>query len=157
MKSIQDLLQNNTLSTCSGNPANQVPLSPAATMPPSPDMNTKDIAIIDRLFLKLAAIYGNTWRSLFKSHEFLEFCKQEWLEALSGFDENVLFQAVTTCREHRPYPPTIPEFIDACKKLRKKDAFFRSPKENTSPDHRVAYQHLHQIKSILNMKQQKGK
>lgn len=126
-------------------------------MPSSPNIKTKDTAVIDRLFLKLAAIYGNTWRNLFKSQEFLEFSKHEWLEALSEFEETVLFQAVTACREHRPFPPTIPEFIDACKKLRKKDAFFHASKTHTPPDRQVAHQHLYQIKSILNMKQHEGK
>lgn len=37
---------------------------------------------IDRLFLRFAAMYGQVWRSQFKSDEFLVFVKGEWQQGL---------------------------------------------------------------------------
>ena len=148
MQLVKHILQNHNLSTCSGKLANQEQSHPPVTESSSDESQQ----IIHRLFLKLAATYGNTWRNLFKSQDFLQFSKREWLDALSGYEEKVLYQAVVFCRENNPYPPTIPEFIECCKKVNKKSTFFHREQTVGEPDRRVAHQHLNKIKSILNMK-----
>ena len=74
--------------------------------------------MIDRLFLRLAALYGNPWRNLYKNNDFLRFAKAEWHEALAGYDEALIIQALNRCREHHKFPPTVPEFIECCKALK---------------------------------------
>ena len=154
MQLVKHILRVNNLSTCSGNPANQEQDHPSETASSNPVNHDESREIIDYLFLKLAATYGNAWRNLFKNHEFLQFSKGEWLEALSGFEENVLYDAVAVCRKNNPFPPTIPEFIECCKKARKKDIFFHREQSNTEPDRKVAHHHLNKIKTLLNMKSQ---
>jgi hypothetical protein len=69
------------------------------------------VSLVDHIFLKMAAIYGNTWRNGFKNPEFLIFSKKEWVEALVEFDEPTIYEAVNFCRSSHRFPPTIPEFI----------------------------------------------
>ncbi|WP_392536728.1 Vir protein [Legionella sp. 227] len=107
---------------------------------------------IDRLFLRFAAMYGQVWRSQFKSDEFLVFVKGEWQQGLLGYADNILELAIELCRKNKELPPTLPQFIDFCKNCSKKSSFFipdESPKNN-NPE--VAKTHLQKIKQILNMK-----
>ncbi|WP_064115044.1 hypothetical protein [Legionella bozemanae] len=107
---------------------------------------------IDRLFLRFAAMYGQVWRSQFKSDEYLVFVKNEWQQGLFDYADNILELAIELCRKNKELPPTLPQFIDFCKNCSKRSAFFErdeSPKKN-NPE--VAKTHLQKIKQILNMK-----
>ncbi len=110
------------------------------------------MSLVDHVFLKLTAIYGNAWRNLFKSPEFLTFSKQEWVEALVAFDEPTIYAAVNVCRATHRFPPSIPEFIECCMHLKKKGSgyFMREQTQPCTPS--VAFENLAKIRAILNMK-----
>ena len=126
MQSIKQLLNNN-LSTSSGKPAREDYNEQHLTIKPEQPIHSPDREkVIDRLFLKLSAIYGNSWRNLYRTNEFILFSKKQWLDALDEFDEPLLSQAINVCRQHYKFAPNIPEFIDCCRQLKKKDNFFRA-------------------------------
>ncbi|HAU0201938.1 TPA: Vir protein [Legionella pneumophila] len=107
---------------------------------------------IDRLFLRFAAMYGQVWRSQFKSDEFLVFVKGEWQQGLFTYADNILDLAIDLCRKNKELPPTLPQFIDFCKNCSKRSSFFvpdEAPKNN-NPE--VAKTQLLKMKHILNMK-----
>ncbi|HHG8525200.1 TPA: Vir protein [Legionella pneumophila] len=107
---------------------------------------------IDRLFLRFAAMYGQVWRSQFKSDQFLVFVKGEWQQGLFTYADNILDMAIDLCRKNKELPPTLPQFIDFCKNCSKRSSFFvpdAAPKNN-NPE--VAKTQLLKMKHILNMK-----
>lgn len=108
--------------------------------------------VIARLFLKLSAIYGNGWRNLYRTNEFIAFSQKQWLEALDGFDEPLLDQALNICREYYKFVPNIPEFVECCRRLKKKNNFFTAPTERQERSPEVAAVYMNQIKTILNIK-----
>lgn len=153
MQSVKQIIGNNPIKTVSGNHVNQdlrkKPLTTTSSISvPSEDSRKR----IDRLFLRFAAMYGQVWRSQFKSDEFLVFVKGEWQEGLFSYEDKVLELAIEVCRKNKELPPTLPQFIDFCKNCSKRNSFYvpdRSPKNN-NPE--VAKTHLLKIKAILNMK-----
>ena len=107
---------------------------------------------IDRLFLRFAAMYGQVWRSQFKSDEYLVFVKGEWQEGLLGYADNILDLAIEWCRKNKELPPTLPQFIDFCKNCSKRGSFFVPDESPTNNNPEVAKTHLLRMKQILNMK-----
>lgn len=107
--------------------------------------------IIDRLFLKFAAAYGNTWRSIYKSNEFLIFTKNEWLDALNHYEESILYEALNQCREYYKFPPTLAEFMECCRNIQRKNSEFNRVKELPKCNPSVAEDNLRKIRLILNM------
>lgn len=107
---------------------------------------------MNRLFLKFAASYGHTWRSLYKSDTCLQFTKQEWSKRLSTFDDITLDAAFDQCMDVCMYPPTLPHFIEQCKSIKKR-ALENQPKpEIPQPSSlEVAETYLQKIRSLLNM------
>ena len=71
-----------------------MPNHPPATTSSAEEHDAESIAIIDRVFLRLAAIYGNAWRKAYTNNEFLQFTKREWLDGLAGYEEQLLYRAV---------------------------------------------------------------
>ena len=155
MKHIQDLVRRNHLSIVSGRPANQAPNHPPATTSSDADYHDESIAIIDRLFLRLAAIYGNTWRNVYKSNEFLQFTKGEWLDGLAGYEETVLYQAIGISRETLKFPPSLPEFIECCKHIRKKGACCYKGEQVKPATAAIVGANLQKMREILNIKQKR--
>jgi len=106
------------------------------------------------LFLKLAAVYGNAWRNLYKNPDFLAFAKKEWLQALAGFEEKMLYQALSNCLENHKFPPNIAEFLNCCKHMSKKSVFF-IPEDVKKASPEIAETQLQKLKDILNMSPRK--
>jgi hypothetical protein len=75
---------------------------------------------IERLFLRLSAIYGYIWWNMYRNDELLEITKLEWSTALKRFDNQVLKEALLSYRTKKGYPPTLPEFIDCCAAIQKR-------------------------------------
>lgn len=68
-------------------------------------------------------MYGQVWRSQFKSDEFLVFVKGEWQQGLFTYADNILDMAIDLCRKNKELPPTLPQFIDFCKNCSKRSSF----------------------------------
>ncbi len=110
----------------------------------------KDRKQIDRLFARFAVFYGHIWRSQFKNDGFLEFAKQEWLDGLSQFDEDIITRAIIECRDSFEMPPTLPQIIHLCRGIKKRINFFVAGKaiEKALPE--VAEKHLKACRNYLN-------
>lgn len=73
---------------------------------------------VEQLFDKLDALYPTKWKMQFKSALDLENWHQCWGEELDGF--GVTFTEATEglkkiIRVHRDWPPTFPQFLEACR------------------------------------------
>lgn len=108
---------------------------------------------IDRLFLRMAVIYGHIWKSFFREKQFLDFAKKEWSTALREFSDEVIFQAVTLCRQRFEMPPTLPQFILLCHQARPVN--LKPPPDTdkaNEPNLVVAEKYLQEISNILGKK-----
>jgi hypothetical protein len=108
---------------------------------------------IDSVFLRLAAIYGHVWRSLFKSNEFLAFTKNEWQEGLKQFEDEVLNQAIDQYRNQNEMPPSLSQMITYCKQIKKTKDESKTMVQNKTIPRKLSYEevkkHLQQCKEIL--------
>ena len=98
METIKNVIQLHDLSTHSGIAAKleQNTLCQKETL--IPQAHRRDV--IEGLFLRLAAIYGHVWKSLYKHDELLEFNKLEWLDALAPYEESIIDKALQYCLSH---------------------------------------------------------
>lgn len=74
--------------------------------------------IIDRLFMRLLAMYGSSWSSQFPNQQVLMLAKREWDIGVedAGLDEDSLLRGLVKCRDSEDrYPPTLPVFLGRCK------------------------------------------
>ena len=65
----------------------------------------------DRIFLRLSAIYGHKFDSLFKTEESVLIAKAEWSDALAGFSAYQISKGLSRCKRIKDWNPNIPEFI----------------------------------------------
>jgi len=149
MKQIADIIPLNKFSTQSGTPVARAPHAPESSEPCVKHFDSEKWEVIELMFLKLSAIYGNAWRNLYKNSDFLTFAKEEWFDALSEFSENTIHRAISICAEHNKFPPSLHEFMTHCKSTNREKSFFQAePYEKGSPE--LATNALSRIKTILN-------
>ncbi|MDP3704614.1 MAG: Vir protein [Legionellaceae bacterium] len=101
------------------------------------------------MFSRFAAFYGHVWRSQFKHEEFLAFAKKEWQEGLCRFSDDVLEQAIITCRDFCEMPPTLPQVITHCRQIKKRNAFYVAGNDYTPAKPEIIQQYLRQCKDML--------
>ena len=150
MRTINEVITLNNLSTRSGIAAKtelKMPQKSTSSISTNAEKHSKRI---DRLFLRFAAMYGHVWKSLYKNDEFLAFTKQEWRNALTRFDDDVIEKVLTHSQNHWEYPPTLPQFIECCK-AHGNNVFIMHP-HTPSRYFEVAHAALNKIRTILNMK-----
>lgn len=75
-------------------------------------MNKLPIEWIDRLFMRLAAMYGNKFTKMWDGIPRQEQI-ETWAEMLADMDKNDLATGLKNCIS-QPYPPTLPEFRLLC-------------------------------------------
>ena len=149
MQPIKNVMHLQNLTTPSGIAA-KVVSNQTSQMSSSSNHTEKHKKRIDNLFLKLAAMYGHVWKSLYKSDEFLAFTKDEWLNALARFDDEIITKALLYSRNHYEYPPTLPQFIECCKAH--SNRVFALERHTSDRNITVAHEALNKIRIILNMK-----
>ncbi len=87
------------------------------------------ISLMDHLYNRLNGIYPNKFRSNFRDKQAIEDWKQAWSEA---FDEEGVLpadvaQGIKNCRRMFDWPPSLPEFLRACRpQLEPETAFFQA-------------------------------
>lgn len=158
METIKDVLQKNLQLTSSGSlaKAGQIMSFPMS----KPNHQSKAISShsheqinndkrTERLFLRLAAIYGALWSNTYKTEAFLNTAKQEWHMALKSFDNITVGKAIDRCRESVSYPPSLPMFVEICKSMLKRDAGFMKKEEGARGNPDIARQSLANIKAFL--------
>ena len=123
MQSMQKIVETVGLHpTCSA--PQKTMMNQQETMSSSSKDSSKTEKRIDLLFSRFAAFYGHIWRSQLKDEKFLKFAKTEWREGLNEFSDEVLTKAILSCREFYEFPPTLPQMIQCCRKLRKQMSFY---------------------------------
>lgn len=75
---------------------------------------------IERLFLRLSAIYGYLWWNMYQNAEYLRGTKLEWSTCLKRFSNRVLKEVLLSYREKKGFPPNLPEFVEACNAIQKR-------------------------------------
>lgn len=148
MQKIGNLVNPNQAKTCSGVMSNQRNAAQTTTSFPSNASHSRR-KCIDVMFSRFAAFYGHLWRSQFKSEDFLEFAKNEWLEALNGFDSDILLKAIVSCRESLDMPPTLPQVIELCRKIKKRNDFFVASPNANPAKHDVVTFHIKRCRELL--------
>jgi len=69
-------------------------------------------AWVERIFARMASMYGERFSNMWKDIPKNELLSA-WAEALGGFDEGQIRQALKDC-EGLPFPPTLPGFKTLC-------------------------------------------
>lgn len=82
---------------------------------------------VERIFDRMQGLYGSLWVDRWRSGELIArdsqsfdrgllLAKETWAQELGGFVEmpERISRALDACR-HRNLPPTLPEFLDACR------------------------------------------
>ena len=130
MQNMKELMQKNQSAIFSGNPAEADSTSasvktntgpnqekPTSSQPPVTEHIEKRI---ERLFLRLSAIYGYLWWHMYNNQELLTATKLEWSTSLKRFDNEILKEALLSYREKKGYPPALPEFMECCHAIQKR-------------------------------------
>jgi len=73
----------------------------------------KQSAWVDRLFERLAAMYGARFGDMWAGQA-LETVKRIWREELADLTQDEVTRGVAGCRS-RQWPPTLPEFLRLCR------------------------------------------
>lgn len=107
---------------------------------------------VERLFLRFQTMYGSLWIDRWRDAP-MPLVKAEWKEALSRFDLPTIKLALDWCGEHQKFPPTLPEFIVACKDARPRpEAAERQNVPRLSVDSRVAREKIAELVAQLKTK-----
>lgn len=106
---------------------------------------------MDSLFIRMSAMYGHMWRSIYKSEAFTAFSKHQWMQGLKDFDNATLGKALIHCRQNESYPPSLPLFIEICRSTLKRQVYQPLQFDSSKADPAVARMHLDKIRAILNM------
>lgn len=72
---------------------------------------------IDRLFDRLAALYGRHWFDLWADVPMADV-KDAWAEAIGNASGEAIRRALEHCAVHNKFPPTAPEFAALCRGFR---------------------------------------
>jgi hypothetical protein len=70
-------------------------------------------AWIERLFARLSAFYGSKFADMWRGCD-LQAVKAVWAAELAGYSPEELARGIAACRM-RDWPPTLPEFMKACR------------------------------------------
>jgi hypothetical protein len=75
--------------------------------------------LVDRLFAKLAMMYGKHWLDLWSDIP-MAGVKAEWSRALTGISAEQMRLALEAIFDKgNTFPPTLPEFVSLCRQCRK--------------------------------------
>ena len=75
--------------------------------------------LIDRLFVRLSAMYGMRFTDMWRGTDIAEV-KRVWADALGMFIAEQIASALRTLTKDHTFPPTLPEFVSLCRKTTEK-------------------------------------
>lgn len=75
------------------------------------------ISLMDHLFNRLDGAYPNRWRAAFASEQAVANWRESWAEAFDeeGLAPQLIADGLKACRKLYDWPPSITEFLKACK------------------------------------------
>lgn len=75
------------------------------------------ISLMDHLFNRFDGAYPNRWRAAFASEQAIANWRESWAEAFDeeGLTPQMISDGLRACRKTYDWPPSITEFLKACK------------------------------------------
>ena len=83
------------------------------TLMPSKRTDAKQSEVMDHLFLRLIAFYGNKFMDAYNGISMPDL-KRIWSEELAGYGLKEIGRGIEACRSLK-WPPTLPEFLAHCR------------------------------------------
>ncbi len=79
--------------------------------------SAKPLTMMDRLFNRLDGSYPHKWRSAFANAQAIQNWREAWAEAFDeeGLTLDEVKAGIVTCRKLYDWPPSLPEFLKACR------------------------------------------
>lgn len=76
-----------------------------------------DCSLMDRLFNRLDGAYPNRWRTAFANQTAIANWREAWAEAFEeeGLTVEEVKRGIVECRRRYDWPPSLPEFLKACR------------------------------------------
>jgi len=94
-------------------------------------------SLVDRLFQKLAMMYGKAWLDQWSGMP-MDEVKGEWSRTLTGIEPDAIRLALDSMlTAGKPFPPTLPEFVALCRQFRKSGAarlYLTAPRTDAPAD-----------------------
>lgn len=77
----------------------------------------KPLSMMDRLFNRMDGSYPHKWRSAFANAQAIQNWREAWAEAFDeeGLAPEEVKAGIVTCRKQYDWPPSLPEFLKACR------------------------------------------
>jgi len=100
----------------------------------------------------MASLYGKHWIDMWADIP-MDAVKEEWQGGLYGFSLKDIGDAITYCADHNKFPPTLPEFRDLCRDMKRKHqpAHQALPRKFTAEEMEANQQKLKQaFRSVKN-------
>lgn len=75
------------------------------------------LSMMDRLFNRMDGSYPHKWRSAFANAQAIQNWREAWAEAFDeeGLTPEEIKAGIVTCRKLYDWPPSLPEFLKACR------------------------------------------
>lgn len=91
-----------------------------STFSPSPwlEIHPKlGISLMDHLFNRFDGAYPNRWRAAFANEQAVANWRESWVEAFDeeGLTPQMISDGLKACRKNYDWPPSLTEFLKACK------------------------------------------
>ena len=79
--------------------------------------SVKPLSMMDRLFNRMDGSYPHKWRSAFANAQAIQNWREAWAEAFDeeGLTPEEVKAGIVTCRKLYDWPPSLPEFLKACR------------------------------------------
>jgi Replication protein P len=77
----------------------------------------RQLSLMDHLFNRLDGMYPNRWRASFTSEDAVQNWRESWAEAFveEGITPHQVADGIRACRRQFDWPPSLTEFLKACK------------------------------------------
>ncbi len=88
----------------------------SAWLDPRP-IGDRQLSLMDHLFNRLDGMYPNRWRAAFTSEDAVQNWRESWAEAFveEGITPHQVADGIRACRRQFDWPPSLTEFLKACK------------------------------------------
>ena len=75
------------------------------------------ISLMDHLFNRMDGSYPHKWRSAFANAQAIQNWRESWAEGFTeeGMTMDEIKAGIVTCRKLYDWPPSLPEFLKACR------------------------------------------
>lgn len=78
---------------------------------------------VEKIFTLMACTYGNKFADLWSGQD-MQTVKAHWAKKLGGFTGTAIAKAIYSL--DKPFPPTLPEFIELCKQAARREESYVS-------------------------------